>query len=696
MSGLYRRMPKFAFTPEGLVVDASSASYDTEFLCCSCAQPLVFVRSSNRSEAHFRHRETNDNCENSALTQDMKTVDSPAAKRPMTEWHTAWQKLGEAVCPGRCEVYGIGDDIRRPRDLGAKDANAMVEIQHSPMSSEEYDGRNAGVNCATWIFDATSESIEKYKFGEIWFCEDRYRKRYKTDNKCRVLFHCADGNLYQSECDDAVDIEVDQERRYVRILKAMDADARDAVNAFFGDVWPLKDWNGAPDFQPASPIQSPIRVLSEAGRREVDAHHRHYMYRFPTAPRTVVSAPPGAGKTTAIIEMMRRWQKRALVITFNKATQETMQQRIREAGLTTMADARTIDSLCCEASSPSLMKWTDWELCNEFWPKSALTKFGKYGGGRRASNIIDFRFRHPRASVSICKQHRRLAVKGSDWDAGFATYPMQRIVQGCKTHAACRYVCDQRRSLRPKLDAYDVILVDEMQDLISAQEQRLLFQTCKPVVLVGDLMQAINNYRDDPPCTECTLEREDAPSLPCAIEWYGTWRLDGFTARFIEERFGRRMYSYRACDETAEVYWKDELVYEKTLVMCRYNKHVIETAIHCPSMRIVSGESLADRLRNASKDTSMLTPMAKYAQELDANGNLNEVCEMLRDRSIKLADVKDTAAVTTVHQAKGFEYDHCAVHSDLLSPENEDERNISFVAFTRHKKSLVVMDDRHI
>ena len=90
----------------------------------------------------------------------------------------------------------------------------------------------------------------------------------------------------------------------------------------------------------------------------------------------------------------------------------------------------------------------------------------------------------------------------------------------------------------------------------------------------------------------------------------------------------------------------------------------------------------------------MVTPMATYAQELDTNGNLDEVCEMLRDRSIKLADVKDMAAVTTVHQAKGFEYDHCAVHSDLLSPGNEDERNISFVAFTRHKKSLVVMNER--
>lgn len=689
-------MPRFAFTSEGLVVESSFASNDADFSCCGCGQPLIFVRSSSRCQAYFRHKEQNDLCSDSTPTPVVEPNESTFVTHSMTPWHAEWQNIGELIHPQRREICGIGKDIQRPRDLGDKDENAMVEIQHSPMSSEEYEHRNAGVNSATWIFDATIQELWKYEFTKesIWFCSDHFRAQYITNDDCRVLFHCADGNLYQTECDDAVDVEVDGERRYIRILKPITADTRRAMDAFFGDTWPLKHWDGAPEFRPALLIESPIRVLSEAGRREIDAHHRHYMYRFPSVPRTVVSAPPGAGKTTAIIEMMRRWQKRALVITFNKATQETMQLRIREAGLSTMAHARTIDSLCYEAcSQPSLMKWSDWELCNEFWPKSAKTKFRKYGGGRRSSNIIDFRFRHPHASVGICKQHRRLAVKGNDWDAGFATYPMQRLVQGCKTHAACRYVCDQQRSLRAKLDAYDIILVDEMQDLISAQEQRLLFQTCKPVVLVGDPMQAINNFRDDPPCTECTLTQEGAPPLACAIEWYGTWRLDGFTARFIEERFGRRMYSYRACEETAEVYWKDELVHEKTLVMCRYNKHVIDTAIRYPSMRIVSGDSLAHRLNAASKDTSMVTPMAKYAQELDANGNLDEVCEMLRDRSIKLADVKDMAAVTTVHQAKGFEYDHCAVHSDLLSPGNEDERNISFVAFTRHKKSLVVMNE---
>ena len=55
-----------------------------------------------------------------------------------------------------------------------------------------------------------------------------------------------------------------------------------------------------------------------------------------------------------------------------------------------------------------------------------------------------------------------------------------------------------------------------------------------------------------------------------------------------------------------------------------------------------------------------------------------------------MADLRDMRAVSTVHQAKGFEYDHVAVHADLLDPQTDDERNVSFVAFTRHKRSLTI------
>ena len=692
-------MPLFAYTEKGLVVEAANFdSTDMKLFCCQCRQPVCFVRSSGRVAAYFRHIQSNKSC--SASTSQVvheSLIDASGitnVTRAMTSWHASWQALGLHT-----EVLGIGDDIRRPRDLGCVETNAILELQHSPISTEEFSARNAGVAFATWIFDATTANLMQYKYADdVWFCLDQFHQTYPTGGTRRVLFHCADRQLYQTMCDGPLCIEVNGETRHVRLLTKLDSTARYQLDHFLGANWPLQKWDDSPVAEAPVLVSTPIRVLGENGRFEVDQIHRNYMYRPPREPCTVILAPPGAGKTTAILEMIRKWRLRVLVITFNAATKETMQQRISQARL--RADTRTIDSLCYEACGhPELMKWSDWELCCTFWERSAHTKFNRNGGGRRAHNIVDFRFRHPRATHVICKKHQRLGMKGHPWDAGFSSYPMHHIVQGnykgkgCMTHAACRYICDRDGLLKTKLDKYDVVLVDEMQDLMSAQEQRLIFQANTPVVLVGDLMQAINNFRDDPPCAVCQLEQEDAPKLPRAIEWYGTWRLDSFTARFIEERFGRRMHSYRAVGEDSEVYWKDDIVYAPTLVMCRYNKHVVEMATRFQSMRVVNGEMLAKKLVTASKDDSMVTPMAEYAHQLLQDDKLEDVCEMLRKRDIRLSDVQNVAAVTTVHQAKGFEYDHCAVHADLLDASTEDERNISFVAFTRHKKSLVVLHD---
>lgn len=688
-------MERFAFTEAGCVVEPCTAPGGADLSCCKCKQP-VRVDASDATRVVFVHKGRA--CAGKASAQPANDV-ARMEKSNMTpctansDWERAWDGLAKTTM----EKSGVG--IRR-------DDKSLKHVLNDGCSSETPATQTVlfkGVFCeftmvsvqSVCICDATSAWIGKYSFSHdaVWFCRTSSFLRLlgPSGEKHPPLFHCADGALYQSKCNEALHLELNGVEVYAWMLVPLHDATRSALDEAFGMNWPPQQWKGAPLFCPAASIDLPVRVLGEAGRLEVDACHRAHMWRFPTVARTVVSAPPGAGKTTAIVEMMRRWKKRALVITFNKATQETMQQRIREAGLMG-CHARTIDSLCHEAcSNPDLMKWSDWELCHMFWPKSAHTKFGRNGGGRRAADIIDFRFRHPRARVSICKQHRRLAVKGREWDADVSSYPMWRIAQGCMTHAAARYDCDQRRSLGKRLDVYDIVLVDEMQDLVSAQEQRLLFQTTKPVVLVGDPMQAINGFRDDPPCMECHLEQEVPPALPPSLEWYGTWRLDAFTTRFVEARFGRRMHSYRNVDERSEVFWKDDLVFANTLVLCRYNQSVVETAIRFPELHVVGGDTLAQRLAAAAKDDTMVSPMAGYAQKLAKAGRLDAILALLRTRAVRLSNVKDIAAVSTVHQTKGFEYDHCAVHADLLAPENSEEQNISFVAFTRHRRSLVVM-----
>ena len=64
--------------------------------------------------------------------------------------------------------------------------------------------------------------------------------------------------------------------------------------------------------------------------------------------------------------------------------------------------------------------------------------------------------------------------------------------------------------------------------------------------------------------------------------------------------------------------------------------------------------SLADRLLAAAKDESSEQPLAAYARRFAKSDDLQRVYNILHERSVRVADVEDMAAVATVHQAKGF------------------------------------------
>lgn len=412
----------------------------------------------------------------------------------------------------------------------------------------------------------------------------------------------------------------------------------------------------------------------------------------------MVHAPPGAGKTTALLDAIRSWDhKRVLIVAFNKSVGETMNKRLQERGIANRASARTLDSLCfsaCSTKEDFDAFFSDKTLIKKYWPRSKWSDKLRFGA-RGSSKLISFCLRHPNSGmIETCEFHKKLTMfKGSGaWLANLDTFPINKLCNGNRTFGACRLACDRRRLLVSTFASYDVVLVDEAQDLMSAQELRLLRQAGCPLVFVGDPMQAINTFRDEPGCTQCQTQQEPLPvDLPRAIELYGTWRLDRFTVKFVEERFGRRMHSFRPPREDARVFWQSELhAPGSTLVICRSNESVIRSLSTFPEMYIVNGRQLAVRLNSARNDSSQTLPMARYAQNMRVH-EFKEVCALLEEKNIELCDLHDKSAISTVHQVKGFEYDNCAVHSDLLGPNTEDERNVSFVAFTRHRKTLVVL-----
>jgi superfamily I DNA/RNA helicase len=186
------------------------------------------------------------------------------------------------------------------------------------------------------------------------------------------------------------------------------------------------------------------------------------------------------------------------------------------------------------------------------------------------------------------------------------------------------------------------------------------------------------------------MAQEQGAELPPSIELYGTHRLDRRTAQFLEAKTRVRMHSFRDESERCTVRWKTAIQHEThTLVLCRKNESVIQTATQSEGMRIVGGADLKKKLQAVRSSTDE-KPFSKYAQALSAT-EFQRICKLLEDRSIELEDLAspcDVSAVSTVHQCKGFEYDHVTLHEDLLQC---NEPPVLYVAMTRHRKSLTVI-----
>jgi len=605
-----------------------------------------------------------------------------------------------------------------------------------------------------WIFDATEVPIfvyEKFRMDGlgVYFCCDEFRETYVTETgNVHVLFHCSDGKLRQACCNSAVKIILlDSSELFVQLLQDIPLAVVETLSYFFKDSWPLEDWP-AKKSQAVRAVLDPIRVLSEEGREVIDKIHRESFMTIPVDPLTIYNAPPGAGKTTALKSAIRVWtsfphNKKILVIVFNKSNQLLLQ---RELAQYKACCVKTLDALCFqgvprkfdedgeECPAEFHVNFNDWKFIKTYVSHCKSTQDIviklKSGGGAGSADIVQHRLTHPRAKHTLCMKHKKLFkrslddTKNQDWDASLDTFPIQDIIRDVSTFTARRYVCDRDRHLTKIFRKYDIILCDEMQDLFSAQELRLIQQAQCPIVMVGDYDQTINDFRHLVDYSECSKTgRCDLPSeckplhLPAAIEWYNTYRLDTLTVKWLEDLTGKRMFSHRKKDEVCTLKWSDNIIHKNTLTICRFNITAIRIAIKFQGdgIRVINGVQLS---KNLETDARKISPEARkrfeqnqpndartdFILELQQSGEFQGVTAMLHRQDISLCDVNSGTflAVTVVHQVKGFECDHVAVHQEfiycaekenMMNAGNHCERNCLLVAFSRHRKSLVILRD---
>ena len=197
-------------------------------------------------------------------------------------------------------------------------------------------------------------------------------------------------------------------------------------------------------------------------------------------------------------------------------------------------------------------------------PREKIT----HGGGKISSSIVTHWLTHPRAPCMICKMHKRLSMVNSKdavdsgWNTALTAPLIYNVVKNITTFASRRYLCDRDCKLVKKFNKYDVVSVDEMQDLNSEQEMRLIRQAPCPVVMVGDFDQTINDFRHTVNTNACD-QREHCvlPSecktldLSLVVEWYNTFRLGSLSVHWLEDMTGKCMQSARPQDHCALISW---------------------------------------------------------------------------------------------------------------------------------------------
>ena len=699
-----------AWTEGNVLVEAIALSTQQGNLRCpDCKEPVIFVRASATASrcAYFRHKNHSETCTSGKSESNEEEPDAVfeayAFDRGMGAWHRGWQML--AAQDSR-EVRGVGGDSR-PRDVGSVEHGLVVEFQHSPIDPVEFSARNATVPIdghVVWIFDSTEQPI--WSYCGAFFCRDKFRATYESTSNSDVLFHCSDGQLRGSVCDSPAKIELpDGTYEYVRLLDGSGPSDRTRHTLDHFGLWEKQPLDKVYDSVPEC-IEDYIRVTSVEGREFVDTLHRRLFQTFPSKPLTVFNGPPGAGKTTLLKETAYKWNsegKKVLVITFNRANALAMQEEFGGSG----TDVKTLDSLCYIKERGRFDdKFSDKTFMSDHFPMEIRGSKGlviklKNGGGSGSASVVRFRLRNPSSLATICCKHAELTIKKTSkkWDASIGTFPISNIVDDVTTFQARRFVCDRDNLAIVKLANYDVVVVDEMQDLLDAQAQRLIRQAPCPVVMIGDMNQRINDFTNSnefngcDPSAPCVIDREPELPLPRFVEWYGTYRLDELTVAYLEDTTGKRMVSLRDGAASANIRWQAQLqVPDCTLLLARSNQSVIELCQNYDTM-VVNGDEIAKKIKAAKDDDTMTEPMAKYAQGL-GESELQSICRMLNAKTVTLSELRRTngSASCTVHKAKGFEYDHVAVHADVLTSEAE----IKFVAFSRHKESLTILQDANV
>lgn len=470
----------------------------------------------------------------------------------------------------------------------------------------------------------------------------------------------------------------------------------------------------------------------------------------------VVNAVAGSGKTTTIVEaakIAREANKSVLFLAFNKSIATELGVKMDGTGV----ECKTLHSHGFRAIQRKLGrgcklnddKWKDYikdneeALLDDIIFDSDSEKFSYIRDIVKLLNLCRinlFQKSDDTREIEDLAEHHNLDVDDTQVcivnDILGICYQIEDEIDFTDM-ITLPVVNDKLKRCLPK---YDVIFVDEAQDLSRAQRELVLASLTRDgrFVAVGDKKQAINGFAGADVVSFNTLAEIAGHELPLSV----CYRCG---KNIIKE--AQSIVDYIQWFEKAD---DGQVIHTKKLnelstgdmVLCRKTAPLIGLCLRLVANGIpasVKGRDIAEGLKSMIMRTKAKTISAmekKLQKEIDKverkvirdgfDGELSEQPQvvaihdkvdcimMIADNCTSIdevierverlfSDTQDGRVITlsTVHKAKGLEADNAFIICPDLLPmkrkhqqdwELEQERNLKYVAITRAKKKLVYVD----
>lgn len=385
----------------------------------------------------------------------------------------------------------------------------------------------------------------------------------------------------------------------------------------------------------------------------------------------ILKAPAGSGKTFSILSAVsayryENWNDRICAITYTRAARAEMESRLQQMGIydvdvtTIHVWARTLlqdfsikygfkIKILQEGQIKDILR----ELVDEYILHSKIKNINidilySFISGNKNMDIKD---NYKRTLVAL--ENRYIKYKRDNLLYDFTDYPL--------------YLYNVLNTYDEEINNIDALFVDEYQDVDEIQFELFRKVNAKKKFYVGDPWQSIFIFRN------------------------ADGEVFNKTDDFAQYKL---MYNYRSYQEIIDYATTVYLTHRESALL-EDNSYITETMWKRPSeIHCVRGEGGTITIVNPYGRNIQLTSTSEHKVNL-----IEEFKEFMSNRpmilcrtnkQVKYINDAGYFEASTIHQAKGLEYDNVIVIDTTIS--SIEDLNIAYVALTRARNNLFVIN----